>query len=57
VQYREALTQGRMQITGTLMIRVRIASEAWPQLGGRQRVAMVLWVVGLNDLAERVMRL
>jgi len=46
-----------MQITGTLMIRVRIASEAWPQLGGRQRVAMVLWVVGLNDLAERVMRL
>jgi len=41
---------------GALVIRVRIASEAWPLLGTRQRVAMLLRLLGLNDLAERPMR-
>jgi hypothetical protein len=45
-----------MQAMRTLNIRLRLASENWGRLGARQRVAMTLWVLGFNDLAERVMR-
>jgi hypothetical protein len=37
-------------------MRLRIAMMTWPVLLARQRVAMTLWVLGFNDLAERVMR-
>jgi hypothetical protein len=45
-----------MQAMKTLKIRLRMASETWPLLGARQRVAMTLWVLGFNNLAERLMR-
>jgi hypothetical protein len=45
-----------MQTMRTLKIRMRMASENWGLLGARQRVALTLWVLGFNDLAERVMK-
>jgi hypothetical protein len=45
-----------MQAMRTLKIRLRLALENWSLLGARQRVAVLLWVQGFNDLAERVMR-
>jgi hypothetical protein len=45
-----------MQAMRTLKIRLRLASENWGLRGARQRFAMMLWVLGFNDLAERVMR-
>jgi hypothetical protein len=45
-----------MQTMRTLLIRLQLAWETWGLLGMRRRFAMTLWVLGFNDLAERVMR-
>jgi hypothetical protein len=39
-----------------LMIRSQVALDTWAILETCQRFAMLLWVLGFTDLAERVVK-
>jgi hypothetical protein len=48
---------GKMVGVDGLRLRLRLAQAHWPELGARQRLAMVAWVIGLTELAALLMRL